>query len=300
MKLGILLLTLLSGSPDDINLVQPVVLPEVQRTAAAGPPTFLVGQSDGFQVPETAIVGADKPIRFGKVVNLRVKPIGAKPTGLYSVSYVWRMHPTADDVVVLADGSQVIFGSGTEPMTVNVELIACYLFLAKDQNGTPQAAQRVVVVDRDIVIAGSPPVPGPGPAPPPAPGPTVPDTPLGLAKLATKWGEQVQQPDLERKRKEASALARSLRGITSIVAAGVEYNSPDGTSYKLDDPGKLLKATLVSNNAAIPQSVEQWRPWFVSLQAALTALKSSGKLETIPDYTAAWDELATGLEAIAR
>ena len=295
---------------DDTPLIpapkKPVQEPIAQVTPGPLGPMLLVGNPDTFQVPDTSIIGPTGPVKFGKIISIKVKPIETRPPSLFSVTYVWRLHPTPDDLIVLGDNTQALFGSGTDPATVNVELIACYLFIDKDVSGKPLVAQRVVVVDRDVIINGGapipPPPPGPAPGPtPPTPTPVViPDTALGLAKSAYSWLTQVDRPDSATKKKEAADLARSFRGIAKTVTSNVDYEAPDGTQYRLDDPGKLLLATKRSNNAAIPQSAVAWTPWFISLDTKLKELKAAGKLTSVQDYAAAWNELGVALEAASK
>lgn len=268
--------------------------------AAVGPlgPMLLVGNADGFEVPDTVIVVTPaNPVKFGSVIGLDVKPMGTRPKGLFSVTYLWRLHPTPSDLIHVG-GTQSFFGAGVEDLTVNVELIACYLFVDKDANNKPIVAQRLVVVDRDVLIGKGNIAPvepvGPNPAP------VLPDSPLGLTKLAAAWISAVTITNSTTKKADAKALARSFRGIASTIASGVDYNLPDGNNIKLDDPGKIIRATKNGNNAAIAATIPQWKPWFINLNGKLDELKAAGKLATVADYTAAWNELAAGLEAVAQ
>ena len=137
-----------------------------------------------------------------------------------------------------------------------------------------------------IQVGNDPPSPGPGPAPPP-PDPVpvpLPDGKYKLANAAAAWVASSVDPAAK---VQAKALAGSFRGIAAAIAAGT-----------LSDPQKILTETRTSNNAALGSFVEQWKPWGGKLSAELERLSTEGSLRTADDYRTAWQEIATGLEAV--
>lgn len=128
-------------------------------------------------------------------------------------------------------------------------------------------------------VPPKPPEPPPGPVPPP-----LPDGKYQLANASVTWSLAfVPVQD----RSVAKLLANSFRSMASAIGAGT-----------MRDPQTILTQTREANNLALAGHVDGWKPWGTKLSETLAKLNAEGKLVTPEDYATAWNEIATGLEAV--
>jgi hypothetical protein len=127
-----------------------------------------------------------------------------------------------------------------------------------------------------IVVGGTPVPPGPVP-----PGPTPsPDGLLGLAKVSRDGAAKVSATE---KTAQAVRLAAAQKAHASAVAAGA-----------FPAPPAILDGWRAVNNAAVPSVV--WWSWGQGCGDALEALYKAGKLPDNAAWSAAFREIAAGLE----
>jgi len=288
----------LSAAQEDLSPIPTRASPPVAPVSPATTTNLLSSSNDPYQPPPTLIQGADKPVKYGKLIDLKVAPITNRPASLYSINYTWSVRPPADDLVVFPDGTQAIFGAGIVDATIDVELIASYVFVDKDAAGVVKnITQRLVLVTKQIQVGKPVPVP-PTPDPivvvPPAPVlPTLSDGKFGLARQVYTWADAVQTTN---KKQQAAKLAASFR---NAIKAAADLQDDANTSAV----EKLMKVTKDGNDEALtdPTAHAAWRAgWFTKLDTTLQGLKSNQKLMDMSSHLAAWDEIATGLEAYSK
>lgn len=120
------------------------------------------------------------------------------------------------------------------------------------------------------------------PVDPVTPEPTFPDGKFKLASKCYSWAKPL------RDKSTAQKLAANLRTVISRGEAG-GYSGPE----------QLVQDTAQRNEQGIAAAtLDRWEPWFAALEAELDTLGDSGALRSTQDYLTAWDELATGLEAV--
>jgi len=219
------------------------------------------------EVPATArdtaapLVGPEK-VTAGKSAIVRMD------RSLAGNEYDWQVQPS---------GVNWISGENRqETFVILLDLDPGRYFVSFSSFDKKSHATHVVEVD-----PFSPPDPAPVPPVPPGPAP-LPDGKYRLAAQTLEWLSTVPAE----KRPLAKQLANSFRGIVSAIAAG-----------SLTKPADVLAQTRSSNNAALGDAADLWKPFGAKLQLALETLDREGTLRTIDDYRAAWEEIAVGLEA---
>ena len=123
-----------------------------------------------------------------------------------------------------------------------------------------------------VVVVGNQPLPPEPPTP-------QPDGKLGLIKTSREGVLKVSTATAADRKKLASAQ----RSVASAVAAG-----------GVIQPADILKVWRDGNNAAV-NSVE-WQKWGVDVSTSLQKLYADGKLKSKDDWSAAFEEIALGLE----
>ncbi len=259
--------------------------------------SFALGASaqDKYPLPKQSIVGAEKPIPLGELVDLGLSPIENKPANLVASAVDWKVFEGNVPKRVRPTGDGIFFGAGVQPKKLLVIASVSYLYVTKEGDKITDAQTRIQVLTTELQIGQSEPIPGPtptptpgpGPAPTPTPTPTLPDGRFGLAKtsflLATS---KVAAP----REKAALAISEAFESIASSVAAG---------AYKTGDA--ILKATKDANNSALASanlSPEPWEEFGTELQKVLYEMYKTKKITTAEDYADAWREIATGLKAV--
>lgn len=246
---------------------------------------------DKYQVPKQTIVGAEKPIPLGELVDLSLSPIDPKPANLVQYTVSWQVFDGGTPKRVRSSGDGIFFGAGVQPKKMLVIAAVSYLFVTKDADKIIDAQVRNALLTVELQIGQPEPLPGPGPrpgpGPSPAPTPTLPEGRFGLAKTLYELANAKAAGD---KAKGAAVLAASFESLASAVAAG---------AYKTNDA--ILKATREANNGALMQAgidVTEWDIFGQELQKVLYDLYKNKKLATPEDYSDAWKEIATGLRAV--
>jgi hypothetical protein len=254
---------------------------------------FLAGialAGDEFAVPTQAIEGAESPIRLGELVDLSVAPPTDKLDHYVSSTYAWKVLDydarTGKWVEKKfrtykeAGREGIFFGAGVEPRRLKVFCAVSHLYVVRDGDKIVRTASRASFLSVDVQV-GDPEPPTP-PTPPTPPAPNFPDGKYKLASLAYQQGMLVAAP----RDAGARALARSYRDVARSDPADLKA---------------FLLATKKSNDSAlasVPGGVGPWEKWSDVLQDRLYELYSTKKLVTVADAKVAWDEIATGLEAV--
>ncbi len=265
---------------------QPATRPAVGVTAVVAqasvgqtPTTIIVKGDDPYGLPNTEIVSPTKPVKRGHNIIIKVKPIETKPSGLVQTSYIWLISPKVDDLFPYPDNTQAAFGSGdtSDPNHYDITLIANYLFVDADgKNPVLKTTAAYAAVD----VAGPvKPTPTPTPDNPDVPTPTPGPLPQGKYGLAPFMYAQakVLPPD------QAALVAGTLRGLSAQIAAG-------GFQSK----AQLANTTANNCSAALGSRIDAWIP---ALDALTKKMDSLGIVK-LPDCKVAYDEVATGLEAV--
>lgn len=209
------------------------------------------------------LVGPEK-VTAGKSAIVRID------RALAGDEYDWQVQPR---------GVNWISGENRqETFVILLDLDPGRYFISFSSFDKKSHATQVVEVD-----PSSPPDPAPVPPVPPGPAP-LPDGKYRLAAQTLDWISTVP----EAKRPLAKQLANSFRGIISAIAAGT-----------ITKPSDVLLQTRLSNNAALGEAADSWKPFGAKLQQALETLDQDGTLRTMEDYRTAWEEISIGLEAAA-
>lgn len=120
---------------------------------------------------------------------------------------------------------------------------------------------------------------GVGPQPPPEPDEEI-DGPLGLSSASYAGKRAVQSNP-----GEAKLLAKAHRDVANEAAR---------------DPFIVIESahkSLTEKVGVMPLERRQaWKPWMDRVAARIEELQSAGRLKNAQDWTAAWREIATGLE----
>lgn len=138
-----------------------------------------------------------------------------------------------------------------------------------------------------INVKGGSPEPGPGPGP--TPDVVLPDGKYKLAAFAFNAAKSYVKDDNDRVA-GAAAIAKSLKGIVARIAAGT-----------IKDPETALAELEVANASALRDAkVDRatWDSWGTALQKEWFPLYQNGKMKTLEDFSTAFKEVATGLEAV--
>lgn len=197
----------------------------------------------------------------GDLVILSAVSEGAK-------HYAWTLANSDKTFLPTDGGTKAVFASGKSGRYI-------FVLSASDAVGLAQT--------KHVLTIGEP---EPEPLPP---GPTPPPTPLpdGKFKLAAFAFNEAGKVTSSNRPAAAKNLANSFRGIASAIAAGA-----------LNKPEEILAKTLTGNQTALGGDRAAWSAFGVSLSAELEKLHTSGTLRLPADYQTAWDEVATGLEAV--
>lgn len=253
------------------------------------PPVPIGVDSDKFQAPKQSIVGAEKPIPLGELVDLALSPIESKSPNLVQYTVSWQVFDGGVSKRVRSSGDGIFFGAGVQPKKMLVIAAVSYLFVSKEGDKITDVQVKNVLLTADLQIGQPDPSPGPGPrpVPPPDPTPTLPEGRFGLAKISF---DLAMSKVVGNRAKGASVLGASFESIASAVAAG---------AYKTVE--SILKATNEANNTALTQAnlqIADWDAFGEDLQKLLYDLHKNKKLVTTEDYSDAWKEIALGLRAV--
>lgn len=160
-----------------------------------------------------------------------------------------------------------------------------YLFVLI-ATGTPEGKDRPLrAYAFHEVVVGSPAPVGPSPAPAPAPGPAPAPSPTpvdDLAGFVSREAGRIEQP-AEHRAAVAAALARSYRAVAAQSAAGI-----------FGEPAAMLAANREAVRLCLGNNLDAWKPFLDALAARLRA----DRVDALDELTAAWEQIARGLEAV--
>ena len=266
----------------------------------------LQAQESLTPAPKTAVIlGAEKPIPVGGIVDLHISDAG-KPADAVSFSTDWvvfelpsgaerrfkfvrEIDPAGSPIL-----EGVVFGTGRNSSELIVTCSVTYLLVTKEMDKIVNVGTRTELLRTRVTIGDGvlPTPPGPTPTPtPPVPVPVFPDGKFGLAKTMYDLC-MTKVPAGESRANGAQALVKSLRGVRASIAAKV-----------LSQPADILKKAAEANGSAIRTagvSREEWLPCFTALQEVLFDLYDKNKLVTAADFEAALGELADGVEKVSK
>lgn len=137
----------------------------------------------------------------------------------------------------------------------------------------------------------------------PTPGPTPDDDPpvmpLGVAKLVADAARKVTPPTNAAKTwlsKEAGAIANNYR----VVIAQLKASKQASGQYKMT-PLEADDALKSLNRSGLPDDLRtRWNDWMNALSVRLVELQTQEKMKTGEQVEAAFNEVAAGLEWVAR
>lgn len=113
--------------------------------------------------------------------------------------------------------------------------------------------------------------------------PDKPDKPgENLAAKVAQWCELVNSPT---KREDALKLAQSFATISKVIEKG--------SFATLDD---MMEITAKSNNEALGQNLQYWKPMLDSLINELKAMQQVGLLPDARAHAIAWQQISQGLQ----
>jgi hypothetical protein len=123
----------------------------------------------------------------------------------------------------------------------------------------------------------------------PPPTPVFPDGTYKLSAAAYEWANTKVAAGPMRA-KAAAALAASLRGVASQIAAGTVPSLLDGLSKT-----KIANASAL---AGIGVANADWDAFGTNMQQTVYGLYTTKKLNSAADLAVAWNEIAAGLEQV--
>lgn len=262
--------------------------------SALNVPNEVKGDKYEFDVPSQQILGSEKPVALGELVDLSMSPIKEHLTYHVACSYDWTLIDLSNGELKIGrpyDGG-IFFAAGIQPKRILVLCHVTHLYVVPGAGPktVERFATKTIEYSAVIVIGDSPTPPGPTP-PGPAPTPPSPDLPDGKFKLAKAAYDMAytKAPVLNRA-KAAAALETSFRGVASAIAAGTKSK-----------PEEVLKDTQASNRTALTNAgvdPDTWKPFFTELQNVTFSLHETGGLNAVDDFKDAWNEIADGLNAV--
>jgi hypothetical protein len=205
-----------------------------------------------FVVPKQAVVGAEKPIPLGELVDLSLSPLEEKPPHLVGVTSTWKVFDAAGQEKRVREYSGgIFFGAGIRKTKLKAVVAITYLYAVKKEDGTVQeVATRTVLSTQDVVIGDDGiPDPKPGPDPNPNPGP--------VAKAWIVVIEETQEASAQRgKFLEDRALVDYVAGKKwAVRVADKDAKGPDGkppadlAPYLTRASGKQLPQMYIVSDA---------------------------------------------------
>lgn len=172
----------------------------------------------------------------------------------------YHVEPTPPDLQTFNDGKVIVSGTGDKNVTYTFSL-SCAL------NG-----------DSDIEVIKINVTGAPEPGPPPSPGDNI-------VEKVKDWADTVESPT---KRDDTLALAQSFASVAIVIEQDT-----------FSTPAELVQATSKSNQDALKDNLEYWKPFLDSLMSELKAMAQSDKLPDVKAHSAIWKEVAQGLREYA-
>jgi len=267
---------------------QPAFILTNNGPVAGAPPVMAAADAeDPYDVPDPQIQGADQAYKVGDLIQLSIKPWDKKPDDLHSVKYSWTVLPTKQ-IVVWPDGSKILFGTGNTSTTYVVVMTASYVFTEEDPDGSiTDIAQRTVTKIAAVQVTGGTGTPPTDPGNGNGNGNGL----SGLSKSAFDWVSMVNTSPTYTAvavKADAAKLAAAFRSIADKIRNG-----------QITDVSTLLAQTKATNDAAI-ENRNAWLPWFTQMSQHLQTAYGNNTIRTMPQFEAAWRDIATGLDAAAK
>lgn len=197
---------------------------------------------------------------FGEIEGPTDVDAGGKIVLRSDVAGIWDLGPVPEERFEVSEDRKSCYIWAPRPERIRVLLVCC------DAETEPTKVIHHIVV-------GNAPQPGPMP---------LPDGKYKLAQFAKDTAKNCPT-------KHAATWAACYREVAAAVVSG-----------KVRSKAALQKAQVDALRKAIPDDTERntWQPFAVALGAKLKALEDADEMTTLQDYTAAWVEIATGLEAV--
>jgi len=178
-------------------------------------------------------------------------------------SFKWILVPESPDFEVYNDGRRATFSARKEGEYMFI--VAC-------------AYKSKVDVTTHIVTVGTP-----GPKPNSYPNVSRPDSNAEVVDWVPYWCALTQRPQ-----DGALKLSASFDGVAATISAGVNTT-----------PNEIINATSESTRQALGDSIEDWKPFLLSLQNQFKDRAAAGTLVSPDQHAKMWREVATGLRAYA-
>lgn len=249
-----------------------------------------------FVVPDQQILGAEKPIPLGELVDLSVSPIKQPSEHLVSTSYVWKVFEDGfKEKRVKQYDNGVFFGAGIKPKKLLALVSVTHLYIVKVGEVVAEVTSKNVVYTAEVIIGEVPPEPPPTPPTPPVPPapptPVFPDGKYGLAKTSYDLAfAKVSNADA--RIKGAAAYSQSLASVAAAIAAG--------TFSEMED---VLKQTKTKNTAALMAvgvNPSDWDVFGQEMERVIYKLYTDKKLNTVDELRTAWVEISEGLSKVTK
>lgn len=199
-------------------------------------------------------------VLFGEIEGPTDVDAGGKIVLRSDVAGIWDLGLVPQERYEVSDDRKSCYIWAARPERIRVLLVCC------DAETEPTKVIHHIVV-------GNAPQPGPMP---------LPDGKYKLAKFAKDAVKDCPAT-------HAATWAACYREVAAAVVSG-----------KVRSKAALQKAQVDALRKAIPDDTERntWRPFAVALATKLKALEDADEMTTLQDYTVAWVEIATGLEAV--
>lgn len=266
-----------------------------------------VGRADEeFPIPKQTILGADKPIPLGEMVDMSLSPLESKPVTLISTSEVWRVYDVNPDVSLTekrvreytdSSGKRgVFFGAGIADKKMLVLVAVTYLYVVKDEKDPSKVnkvATRTSLLTAELTIGNGKPKPPEPPSPkpvPPAPGPNLPDGKYGLAKFI--YNQVTLYTPAESRKAWAQVHIKAYREVVALANKG-EFKDSRELLVKTQQLVKTHKTA-----ASLPATDAGWAKVADAIEQKLFDLYSNKQLNSVEDFKLAFEEISVGLEAV--
>lgn len=234
-------------------------------------------------VPEDKIVGSEKLVALGEVVRLSLPKLDTSVKYLSNRAIDWKVFDGDVEKQFIADGENIILGTGITAKKFKVMAAVSYLYLVKDEktNAVTQVEVRTRLLTDFLKVGTELP-----PTPPIPPAPVV--LPKGKFDVSQKVYNNTYSlvTDVNRVA-QAQKLADSYTGISSAIASGGIKTGADA-----------LKAVTEQNKLALGASTQAWDVYFSTLADVIYPMYQNRQIVTVQDFKALFDEISLGLKAV--
>jgi hypothetical protein len=243
---------------------------------------------DDLPVELPQILGSGN-YEIGDLVELSIAPYDS-PDNLYSVVYNWTVLPETP-VTEWPDGSRIFFGTGKTPRTLEIVMTASYVFVERDDNNVIlDIAQGALTVRTQVKIGGGG---GGGNGGGGNGGGGNGDEPTFDSKLAQNSYNWLKKININENYTDAEfqnniiAVRDSFLQIQKRILNN-EFTGPQAIV-------EIFEITKKSNDIAMGDNDEYWRPWFDEMTLYFRQQFENGSITTPEQYGEAWRQIAEGL-----